>query len=457
MIEEDILEYCNNKIYKYSGIGELLFEDGQKFDCEFVAFQMKNGKILFHAKHCRSKIQQYSSPKKEYCRTSFVGITDKTYKISGENGLIIHIESVNNERSITCSFETLNVQILENENKREVHFGITNFEFTGNECNGRVLTLNLKGSARISIQKLKAYKKIMRWIKTFKSIDVTCEAIFNLSEDKFENIIETLDDLLYGMSIARGTKIQWIYYEIFDDKGICISRAHSSSRVTKVYSSYNLIDPKDTNSTKIFLENANPIFGEENKLVIIMRELIDSHLDSLTSGIYLETKGANLAITMEMLTVISKKVAKEEETNKENILTDEKFEELKKLIEEYLESEVEEEKRNLIYKNLKAINTIRRSFNALISDFCKEINCEVSEDQIKLFVKCRNKLVHTGNFYCRFATPKDKEKYPQLKDELSEYSFLVDFINKLILKLYGYRGFYLDWSSTEGPISKELL
>ncbi|AKB52767.1 hypothetical protein MSBRW_3514 [Methanosarcina barkeri str. Wiesmoor] len=455
MIEEDILEYCNNKIYEYSGTGELLFEDGQKFDCEFVAFQMKNGKILFHAKRCRSKIQQYSSPKKGYCRASFVGVTDKKYKISGENGLIIHIESVNDERSITCSFEILNVQILENENKREVHFGITNFEFTGNECNERILTLNLKESARISIQKLQAYKKIMRWIKTFRSIDVTCEAIFNLSEEKFENTIEILDNLLYAMSIARGTKIQWIYYEIFDDKEICISRVHSSSRVTKVYSSYNLIDPKDTNSTKIFLENAKPIFGEKNKLVEPMRELIDSHLDSLIPGVYLETKGANLGITMEMLKESFIRTAEKDGINKENILTEEKFKELEKSIKKCIKFEVKEkEKRALMYKNLKSIN--RRPFNTLISDFCKEINFEVNEDQVQLFVKCRNKLVHTGNFYCRYAT-EDKERYPQLKDELSEYRFLVDFINKLLLKSYGYKGFYLDWSSTEGPVCKELV
>lgn len=455
MIEEDILEHCNNKIYKYSGIGELLFEDGQRFDCEFVAFQMKNGKILFHARHCRSKTQQYSPPKNGCCHASFMGITGKKNKISGENGLIIHIESVNDEKSITCSFEILNVQILENENKREVHFGITNFEFTGNECNGRVLTLNLKGPARVSIQKLKDYKKIMRWIETFRYIDVTCKAIFNLSEEEFGNTIEILEDLLYAMSIARGTKIQWIYYEIFNDKGICISRVHSSSRVTKVYSSYNLIDPKDTNSTKIFLENAKPIFGEKNKLAKPMRELIDSHLDSLIPGVYLETKGANLSITMEMLKEIFVRTAEKNGINKEKILTEEKFEELEKSIKKCIKFEVKEkEKRALMYKNLKAIN--RRAFSTLISDFCKEINFDVNEDQVQLFVKCRNQLVHTGNFYCRYAT-EDKERYPQLKDELSEYRFLVDFINKLLLKSYGYRGFYLDWSSTEGPVCKELL
>jgi len=187
-----------------------------------------------------------------------------------------------------------------------------------------------------------------------------------------------------------------------------------------------------------------------------MRELIDSHLDSLKLGIYLETKGGNLGITMETLKEIFIGVAKKDGINKENILTNEKFKELKKSIKRCIQSKDDEkEKRILMYENLETMN--RTPFKALISDFCKEINCEISEDQIQLFIKCRNKLVHTGNFYCRYATSKYKERYPQLKDETSEYLFLVNFINKLLLKSYGYRGFYLDWSSIEGPIRKELL
>lgn len=453
MIEKKILECSCKKPHKYSGTGKLSLEDGQEFDCEFVVFQLKDGEILFHANHCQTKIQYFFPPKIGQ-KSVFVGTTDKDYKITGENGFVTNSE-VNGEMSITCSFETLNVQILENKNKREVHFGITNFEFTGNKCEGKILTLQLKGSARISILKLEAYEKITKRIKKFSSIDVTCEAILNMYEEKFENVIEILEDLLYAMSIIRGTKIQWIYYEIYDDKENCILRVHSS-RVTKAYSMYKLIDPKDTSSTKVFLENAKPVFDEKKELVKSMRELIDSYLDSFISGIYLETKGAKIGITMEMLKQIFINMTKKDEINNENILDEVKFEELERSIKKCIKLKVKEkEKRALMYKNLEAIN--RRPFETLISDFCKEINFEVSKDQVQLFIKCRNKLVHTGNFYCRCAGSKEKERYPQLKDELSEYRFLVDFINKLLLKSYGYRGFYIDWSSAEGPISKELL
>jgi hypothetical protein len=153
--------------------------------------------------------------------------------------------------------------------------------------------------------------------------------------------------------------------------------------------------------------------------------------------------------------------------NKGTIIEKKKFKKLQAIIEEWINSNIEEpqtdkkeenetnDAKKLMRQNINSLNRI--PFKALISDFCKEINCEVSEEHIQLFIKCRNKLVHTGNFYCRTANSEEKEKYPQLKNELSEYYFLVNFISKLILKIFGYNGIYLDWGYTEGPISRELL
>ena len=166
---------------------------------------------------------------------------------------------------------------------------------------------------------------------------------------------------------------------------------------------------------------------------------------------------------MEMLKMVSIETDKR---NKEPIIEKEKFKNLKVAIEEWINSNIEKPKTDKNEENeannakkwmLENVNSLnRKPFKALITDFCKEIKCEVDEDQIQLFVKCRNKLVHTGNFYCRTANSGEKEKYPQLKNELSEYHFLVNFISILILKLFGYNGIYFDWSGIEGPIRKEL-
>ena len=56
---------------------------------------MKDGEISFFAKRCQAKIQPFSLPKIGHNHVSFVGTTDKNYKISGENGVVTNFESVN--------------------------------------------------------------------------------------------------------------------------------------------------------------------------------------------------------------------------------------------------------------------------------------------------------------------------------------------------------------------------
>ncbi len=65
-----------------------------------------------------------------------------------------------------------------------------------------------------------------------------------------------------------------------------------------------------------------------------MRELIDSHLDSLLPGIYLETKGGKLGVTMEMLKRNCIEAVKKDGVNKEKYTSNEKFEELKRSIKD---------------------------------------------------------------------------------------------------------------------------
>lgn len=43
-----------------------------------------------------------------------------------------------------------------------------------------------------------------------------------------------IDDLCYILSVARGTKIQWVYYKLYNETGKCISVTHFS-RITKPY------------------------------------------------------------------------------------------------------------------------------------------------------------------------------------------------------------------------------
>src|SRR5215475_5781400 len=49
-------------------------------------------------------------------------------------------------------------------------------------------------------------------------------------------------------------------------------------------------------------------------------------------------------------------------------------------------------------------------FDQLIERLCAYLDLAVAQDDIRLFVTCRNKLVHEGRFYCRAATSEEREQ-----------------------------------------------
>jgi hypothetical protein len=66
--------------------------------------------------------------------------------------------------------------------------------------------------------------------------------------------------------------------------------------------------------------------------------------------------------------------------------------------------------------------------------------------EVKLFVASRNALVHEGKFYVEAAKPEQRRRLPPLADALSEYFFLVSFLDRFMMKLFGYSGAYVDWA-----------
>ena len=65
--------------------------------------------------------------------------------------------------------------------------------------------------------------------------------------------------------------------------------------------------------------------------------------------------------------------------------------------------------------------------------------------EIELFLKCRDYLVHTGRFYSQAATAEDRDEVPPSATPFEEFCFLISFLDRLYLKLFGYSGPYFDW------------
>jgi hypothetical protein len=54
-------------------------------------------------------------------------------------------------------------------------------------------------------------------------------------------------------------------------------------------------------------------------------------------------------------------------------------------------------------------------------------------------------LVHTGRFYCCNLAQEEGRQCSK-EDILEEFFFLINFLDKIFLRLMGYTGYYSDWS-----------
>ena len=63
--------------------------------------------------------------------------------------------------------------------------------------------------------------------------------------------------------------------------------------------------------------------------------------------------------------------------------------------------------RGEIYGNFGGLN--RKSFAQLLTGFLNYIGLTVPPQDLQLFIQCRNKLVHTGEFYCEAASADERK------------------------------------------------
>jgi len=271
-----------------------------------------------------------------------------------------------------------------------------------------------------------------------------------------------MDNLCYLLSVARGTKIQWVYCDQYDESGELVMRTHSSS-VTKPYCPLAVIDPRDDggHETKTFLEQAYTAYDSKRDTYRLNLGTIDAYLDAKAENDYLETRGAKLAVALEMLKAVFLELP--DSPVKEYVLTEKHFKKLvsaiSKAIDEALKQEGVKEgnSRKAICDQKKIQGLNRRSFRSLINKLCKQIGLKVKRDEIALFVECRDKLVHMGRFYCTTATDEERQMCRPLPSEKDEYYFMVNLLDRIFLKLLGYSGAYIYRRSPETPARREQI
>lgn len=505
-LERYSTRYCENFFMEYTGEDGLLkTEDGTELLCKFEAGQLDNGKIILS---CNCSIYNLNilghSPELNLCNSSpseskfllawsmlppsdivqqlektksFHGTTSDGFNIIGKISRYITIDNDSlhdptSEVKLKFSMNELTIYSDVNEEIHSVIFGITNFMFSSS-----ALILDIDGKM-LKITKIDRYKDALNFVKTCRGICVTCELRVEInSEVDIENAKAIVTDLCDIMSIALGTRVQWIYYYACNPEGEKILWYHGS-RVAKPYFPNKVINCNDRKIITSFIESSYKALANKPNILKscegTAKPLINAYLDAKAENDYLEGRGIKLVVVMEMLKdsfIRSKSVTQSIinegcfNSNKlaiKNIVYEAIQQSVKKEYEEKSEQEklkIIKETRDIMFAKISELNRV--SFKEILRNFCDAINLQISPDDLQSIVDSRNKLIHEGKFLCQSDNAKKKykniEKYPQFKDPVHEYFLLVNFIDKCFLKMLCYKGFYLNWKKIDEINEEELL
>jgi hypothetical protein len=85
----------------------------------------------------------------------------------------------------------------------------------------------------------------------------------------------------------------------------------------------------------------------------------------------------------------------------------------------------------------------RRSFSYLLRKTAKLIGLKLDTAERERFVRCRNALVHRGEFYCSASVSPDRRAEVTTEAKVEEYYFLLSVVDAFLLRVVGYTGPYL--------------
>ncbi len=237
----------------YEGEGKL-----NQQECEFEIGQRPDGSIIVDCAFS-------DFPKTAIYGVELCGHTDKGLKVFGKGPPQKRPWSADHDTETYFSdygFWILNVGEEDWSKAHSIKFAITNFLFCDNVgtywCNA--LDLKLDG-LNISFQKVVDYDEIYNSVVSGNKTEVTCELTIEAAGRSQKEIIKAASSICDLLTIAKGRKINWINYEVYDANLSIIFTSHQS-RLTDPNNGYELIDFKRPRTAVTYLEQCYPAYKQ---------------------------------------------------------------------------------------------------------------------------------------------------------------------------------------------------
>lgn len=446
----------HDAVASYEGTGFLTMESGARIACEFRADQDVNGVVQLLCQRILPTdfafhllpLMDTGAPAR-FRGTIATGATVVMDPEPGGRPL-----SLDGDGYGSMYFLPRKLAVFEKEPPTAFHrFLLTNFEFSPFTHLGEAPhhppphRMSLRAgshSVDVEITPLPDYVQRVVTLWQTRAIIPTCELhIPMVPEAPKEWSFDLAARVCKLLSVAAGTVIEWIVATGVNERGERTRSVHAA-RKTKPYCSLALVPIKEfgyeanTHILQEFLQGG--VGATEGRDWRKMNGLIAGFLDARLESDYAEARGIKTVVVLEML----KNLFVDEYSIKvwEPILPQLLRKNIGAAIKKALkENNVPSEATRIVLEKLAHFDP---SFRRLVLYMIEQLGLIEDQKTVKAIVAARNNLVHTG----QFVSAKDPLKGKDLGflDAGHEFFSLLSFVDRILLRVIGYRGMYVDYS-----------
>ena len=402
-------------IRAYVGTGTLQLRSGVSVLASFEAGQFANGDV-FVLTHTSADVWD------EDAAARFVGLT--TDGRTANAVLDVSINVLGNHVQLPAgtyfAHRASVLRVGSSASIATLRYGIVNFRFFGTETfteynsagapirQGWRLPLDLvdsRGLVALNLMPVVGYSEIAQNISTTRGIAVTCEAVIEITAlPAGLEPDEVVSDLCLLLSVARGTRVQWLYRRELDPSGVEVAATHIS-HITRNFQGMEPLDHRAAagEHTKRFLETGYGALSDVARTYAVRRGLIAAYIDSRSEDDFLEMRGVKLAVVAEMI--------KAQHGG-----------------------------------GPSSAPPTRPRFGPALRAACREAGFRPTRAAVSDFVASRNRLIHAG----RFRSDPAASVASRFATQEAEYFFMLSFVDRFFLSLFRYTGPFLDWSRYPG-------
>ena len=451
-------------IRSYEGKGTIQLSDGRKLDCDFECGQNEEGKII---------VGLNIDPSNTGVISEALAIGDDPQIVSQVSGTIstgqflkakiavwTHF-SAGNSVFLICYARDLTVDKEPIVPLNTLKSCLVNFKFT------LPLSWRFRGYD-VTIRKIDGYDEIEQEMEATNRPKRTAE--LTVTSPAGNHIVDTsevggiLHDICLLLSLAKGCRIQWLYWDAYSVDNALV-RSYHWNGWSSPSSNWFIIFKTPPQDIRDYLSQVfEPYQDAKKEGMWGLEGAINHFIDAVSSESMLELRAINLVVLTDYLTQLfakhkkmnhfvepasfaDKKQNLQEETRK---LLGNLFSEQDLVENEYVPKKKRSAKKQTVDSMAGKIECINRpSFKSLLRRLQMDyLNLAADDEELKLFIKIRNKLAHEASFLSEddFIDMKIPPEGPP-----KQYHRILSLTSRILLAILKYQGYYHDWFKfTEG-------